>query len=362
MNESRISEALMQYDGSQESLNQTVSVLAEELGEDWTSTVFEQLGGLSVDLKEKLNHAFNYYSALIAWQETQSYLEQSEPLSGDVQERLPILKHWLDFFGDPGVALYQQLEQKISKSENVPTLDENPKEELQVQEKSPEEESPNKIEEVVQEKVEQVEKEKKSYNPQSPDVFAIQKAQKEIELLDNVQAWLSARCLQLNNMEVFAYPYYGFAVDLMRQAVKDIQIVLDLQDKSALPELYEGGEEAITRKKQAIEADIETAVQNCESATTALIDDKINMDDVRKTLGDLDENPNPEYLGPAPDGFELLDDSNAPLDEKAVKEQYQRLEKEVLAENEDANSEKNTSQKPKNSVQRKLTFSLKPKK
>ena len=86
----------------------------------------------------------------------------------------------------------------------------------------------------------------------------------------------------------------------------------------------------------------------------------INMDDVRKTLGNLDESTDPEYLGPAPDGFELIQDSDAPLDEKAVKEQYQRLEKEVLAENQE--TEKKTSQTTKNSVQRKLSFSLKPKK
>ena len=364
MNENRISETLTQYDGSQESLNQTVAVLAEELGENWTSTVFEELGGLPVELKEKLNHAFNYYSALIAWQEAQTYLEQSEPLSEEVQERLPVLKHWLDFFGDPGIALYQQLEQKVSEKNVV--SDETPeiKEEIsQPQNETPEVQPSENLSDVSKEKkVTEVKEEKPTYDPESPEVFTIQKAKKEIELLDNVQAWLSARCLQLNNMEVFAYPYYGFAVDLMRQTVKDIQAVLDLQDKTALSDLYEGGEEAISRKKQAVEADIETAVQNCESATTALIDEKINMDDVRKTLGDLDENSEPEYLGPAPDGFELLDDSNAPLDEKAVKEQYQRLEKEVLAEDKDINPEKNTSQKPKNSVQRKLTFSLKPKK
>ena len=147
----------------------------------------------------------------------------------------------------------------------------------------------------------------------------------------------------------------------MRQTVKDIQAVLDLKDKTVL-ESFDGGEGALLRKKQAIEADIETAVQNCESATTALIDETINMDDVRKTLGDLDENPEPEYLGPAPDGFELIDNSEAPLDEKALKEQYQKLEKEVLAENENTSSEKKTSQTNKNSVQRKLSFSLKPKK
>ena len=375
MNEDRIIQSLTQYQGTQESLNETVSVLAEELGETWVTDVFEKLGGLPPDLKEKLNHVFNYYSALLAWQETQSYLSQTEPFDESIQERLPVLKHWLDFFGDAGNDLYQKLEQKIQGADNITdNTEEKTSTEEPEQEKSdlPEEKKVSEGEEISREKEEVKEENKESkekedlpYDPQSQEAFSVKKAEKEIKLLDEVQSWLAARCLQLNNMETFAYPYYGFVVDLMRQTVKDIQAVLDAEDKTALQAIYEGGEEAITRKKQAIEADIETAVQNCESATTALIDENIDMDKVRKTLGDLDENPEPEYLGPAPDGFELIDNTDAPLDEKTVKEQYQKLEKEALSEENSAEnnfSEKKTSQTSGNSVQRKLSFSLKPKK
>ena len=381
MNEDRIVQSLTNYQGTQESLNETVAVLAEELGSDWTEKVFERLGGLPPELKEKLNHAFNYYAALMAWQETQGYLNQTEPFDPSIQERLPVLKHWLDFFGDDGIALYQQLETKVSGvtleasvPDDTPKTEEQPanlpsQEEVQVEEKTEnipvQEEQKQEVEENQEGPVETQTSQKPDQDSQTPEAFAVKKAKREIALLDEVQSWLSARCLQLNNMEVFSYPYYGFCVDLMRQVVKDIQVVLDLENKEALSELYEGGEEAITRKKQAVEADIETAVQNCESATTALIDENINMDDVRKTLGNLDESSEPEYLGPAPDGFELLDDTEAPLDEKAVKEQYQRLEKEVLAEekpNEKTILQKSTSQTPQNGVQRKLSFSLKPKK
>ena len=359
MDEGKIIQALEAYQGTEESLKETVSVLSSELGEDWTQTVFEQLGGLSLELKDKLNHVFNYYAALTAWQEASGYLEQTEPFTEEIQERLPVLKHWLDFFGDPGVDLYNQLEQKVNSSASLVSTDEVPADELQKAEKNEEEVKTSKEQQTehIQEKVMSEENSKIDMN--SPEVFTVQKAKKEIELLDGVQSWLSARCLQLNNMEVFAYPYYGFAVDLMRQTVKDIQAALDLKDKTFLSDLYEGGEGALLRKKQAVEADIETAVQNCESATTALIDGNINMDDVRKTLGNLDESTEPEYLGPAPDGFELIQDSNAPLDEESVKEQYKKLEEEVLAE---TTPEKKTSQKSENSVQRKLSFSLKPKK
>ena len=66
MNEERIIQALNQYQGTQESLKQTVAVLSEELGENWTEEVFQKLGGLPVELKEKLDHVFNYYAATAA--------------------------------------------------------------------------------------------------------------------------------------------------------------------------------------------------------------------------------------------------------------------------------------------------------
>ena len=120
MNENNIVNALNAYDGTQPSLEKTVAVLAEELGPEWTSLVFQQLGGLPVELKEKLDHAFNYYASLTAWQETQSYLEQETPLDMELMnERLPILKHWLDFFGQPGQDLYQQLENRVHTSGNA---------------------------------------------------------------------------------------------------------------------------------------------------------------------------------------------------------------------------------------------------
>ena len=325
MNEDRIVQALQAYQGTEDSLNATIPVLAEELGPNWTETVFEQLGGLPVDLKEKLNHAFNYYAALTAWQEAQSYLEQTTPLDATVQERLPVLKHWLDFFGEAGMEIYQQLEQKMNDTQ-VAVPEETPKEQNVPQPSVSEENNA----ETQKQETPVAQKTTADSAPDSGDAFLVQKARKEIDLLNAVQAWLSARCLQLNNMEVFVYPYYGFAVDLMRQTAKDIQAALDVKDKAVLAQFYEGGEEALSRKKQAVEADIETAVQNCESATTALIDENINMDEVRKTLGNLDESAEREYLGPAPDGFELVQEDNAPLDEAAVREQYQQLEQEVL--------------------------------
>ena len=402
MNQERIINALNSYERTQESLEKTVDVFVSELGENWTEQVFQKLGGLPPDLKEKLNDVFNYYASLTAWNEAQTYLNLAElPDSEIMEERLPVLKHWLDFFGEPGQNLYRQLEAKIAAQAEAKTPEEGLNlsypteeeaqepvlEEEQEADSVPMEESteapilPNDSE--MQQEVASVpetltepqipvpepEPEQEPtpdfpYAEDSEEVFTVKKALKMIRLLDDLQAWLSSRCLELGNIEVFAYPYYGMLVDLMRQSVKAIQGAEALQDISVVNHFYEGGLEALRRKRQAIESDIQVAVENCESDTTALIDKNVDLDKVKKTLGDLDESNETEYLGPAPDGFELLEEET-PFDEKAVKEQYQKLEEETqekINKMEKAETEKKTSQNPQNSVQRKLSFSLKPKK
>lgn len=402
MNQERIINALNSYERTQESLEKTVDVFVSELGENWTEQVFQKLGGLPPDLKEKLNDVFNYYASLTAWNEAQTYLNLAElPDSEIMEERLPVLKHWLDFFGEPGQNLYRQLEAKIAAQAEVKTPEEDlnlpyPTEEEAQEPVLEEEQGADSVpmEESTEEPIlpsdseihpEVVSASETLTEPQIPipepeseqeptpdfpyaedseEVFTVKKALKMIRLLDDLQAWLSSRCLELGNIEVFAYPYYGMLVDLMRQSVKAIQGAEALQDISVVNHFYEGGLEALRRKRQVIESDIQVAVENCESDTTALIDKNVDLDKVKKTLGDLDESNETEYLGPAPDGFELLEEET-PFDEKAVKEQYQKLEEETqekINRMEKDETEKKTSQNPQNSVQRKLSFSLKPKK
>ena len=422
MNESNIISALNSYDGTQPSLEKTVSVLSAEIGPDWMNLVFQQLGDLPVELKEKLNHVFNYYASLMAWQEAQSYLAQKEPLDADLmEERLPVLKHWLDFFGQPGRDLYQQLEdfyhQQSSDVPLPPDDDGSARQEDVLVEKdsdlSDEDKATDEMEvsedfqqpqsgmediqpvaEDIQTEAEQVqpvedledavgttsvempdeepETEKtdeevtsQTVSDDTPEGFIIRKVQREIALLDDLHAWLAARCVELDNIEIFAYPYYGMLVDLMRQVVKDIQAVLSLKNQDIVMQYYPNGLADLVHKKQAIEADIQVAVENCESDTTALIDKNMDMEKVKKALGDLDESREKEYLGPAPDGFELLDNGQ-PIDEKAVKEQYEQLEEDAQKKTQkqdiSVTNEKKTSQNSQNGVQRRLSFSLKPKK
>ncbi len=419
MNIERISSALQTYNGQEDSMHAVVDVLQEELGENWTDVVFEQLQQLSPALKDNLTHAYNYYAATIAWNETQNYLmDETLQKTPDLEERLPILKHWLDFFGAPGQSAYQELENKLNA---LPTGDEGtddeevqmpeaeviPEEEIALQESGETqteeeinesfEEEENEVDEWmnsdqptgdsaeseeeledVADKQEQDEseadeteeadtEEEKLEIEETPAVFEIKKLQKQLNLLNQNQAWLSARCIQLKGIEVYAYPFYGFIVDLLRQTLKSMEkIEKDEEMTALLPSVFEGGKEAFDNKKQAIEHDIELAEQNCESATTALISDETDMDEVRRTLGAIDTSDTVEYVGPAPDGFELLDDE-APLDESVIKQQYEKLEKiNALTgqtdqkANENKIIQENTSQNEEKGVQqRKLSFSLK---
>ena len=409
MNLERINQTLQAYTGQEDSMQTVASVLKEELGENWTETVFQDLSGLSPALKENLTHAFNYYAATMAWNETQEYLAQKKfVVSPELKERMPILKHWLDFFGAPGTAAYNQLADKIASVEakNQPEPEKEPEVEMEDSQPkttvegaettvAPEFVETEPSQDVVLEaevggeekNVEEAQVEESAVSEASPEqeevpatetppeVFEIQKMERQIELLNQNQAWLAARCIQLKNIEVYAYPFYGFIVDLLRQTLKTIENLESKPEIEGLLDQYlDGGRQALENKKQAIQHEIELAEQNCESAATTLISEDMDMDTVRKTLGVIDNSNTVEYLDPAPDGFELLDDE-APLDESAIKEQYRKIENmdaltgrvekgssETEEEVKEDATEKKTSQKPQKGVQRKLSFSLKPKK
>ena len=433
MNLERISDALQTYTGREESMHQVVSVLEEELGENWTQTVFQDLQSLPPALKRNLTNVFNYYAATVAWNETQTYLADPElEYTPEIEERLPILRHWLEFFGDPGVEVYKKLEDRLAEiaaqekdntsqpteevateskpesdieseiektDEVTPSDEEIPSEEIQeTQEVTESEDVENQVEESpeadtdlpvdgaeldleeTKDEIEENPEEEESEEPEKEEVaeefadnpmyFEIQKLSNQVALLEQNRAWLAARCIQLKDIEVYAYPFYGFIVDLMRQILKSMENILSNEDAVSLIDIaFDGGREAFDHKKEAIEHDIELAEQNCESATTALISDDMDMDEVKRTLGTIDDSDTVEYMGPAPDGFELLDDET-PLDETAIKKQYEKLENmdaltgnKGKAEEENVDKEKeNASQNEQKGVQRKLSFSLKKKK
>ena len=418
MDLNRITEALQGYTGQEDSMYNVANVLTEELGENWPETVFQDLVNLPPALKDNLTHAFNYYAATMAWNETQQYLVQKDLKDDEnIHERLPILKHWLDFFGAPGMDAYQQLEDRLAAirsetasaakevsaqaEEPIPTqsVEEEvpaetgdfaslvPDEEggqagiltaqegeadisnLEASEMNTEESVVGDTEDESSEMDEEEEEEASDNEQDTPEAFEVHRLEKQLALLEQAQAWIAARCIQLKNIEVYAYPFYGFIVDLMRQVLKNMETLEASEEGVAATEsLFEGGMNALQNKKEAIQHDIELAEQNCESAVTALISEDTDMEEVKRTLGSIDASDTVEYVGPAPDGFELLDD-DAPLDENAIKEQYKKLENadaltgvQVNKTKENVKIEENTSQNEQKGVQRKLSFSLKKKK
>lgn len=112
----RLITALNAYVGDMDTLNAFVNVAEEELGERWTEVIYQTMGNLDARLKEKLDHAFQYNGAVVAWNEAQGYLEQSEVDVDFISERVPILEHWLAFFGDQGMQLVDQVKQRLQEA------------------------------------------------------------------------------------------------------------------------------------------------------------------------------------------------------------------------------------------------------
>ena len=122
-NTTNLLEALSSYQGDQQSLTHFVEIAKQELGENWTATIYQTLPNLPSGLKEKLDHAFQYHGASLSWAEIQSYLSSASPLDIEaVSDRIEPLAYWLNFFGEPGNAAIQQLKDKLNQEKEAQLL------------------------------------------------------------------------------------------------------------------------------------------------------------------------------------------------------------------------------------------------
>ncbi|MDR2901744.1 MAG: hypothetical protein LBU87_01360 [Lactobacillales bacterium] len=558
-NISRILNALDDYNGELESLNALTAALKEELGDDWTTTFREKLGKISSAQQEKLDHAFNYYAAVTAWDEIQGYLTAEKPLNiQEVSDRIPVLEHWLSFFGIPGEEAIIQLQEKLEKQKNdgtpspfsasdsfpegaleekaadvlEDTLDEeasaevpetpleieNEAEEVEeaarvspdetreeladeempidserigasaldadentaevpaeaaapilpgsggsmlendqweenpevkeIEDNSPlkiesdgEEATEGSVEEMAQSGAEDVVEEQPSDEmpeaaeedvvpvetddsvgdeeempgdetidedagesdgeavvpeeevkevaevvpaqdlkplserteeniflppsgmPAHSQNWLVERTFRQLELIHQVQSWIAARCVSLGKIEIFAYKYYGFLIDLSRVVLKDIQAIL--KDTSLYPSVeakQKNGIVYLQNNQLYLEREIEIAEENAESDVTPLIEEDLDMGQFKKTMGGIDTSREKEYLGPAPDGFEALDDPYE-QEKKAAEKPQPQAPKKVAAQDQEEAAEKTASQTPENSVKKKMSFSFtRPKK
>lgn len=472
----QIAQALENYTGEQETLDAFVAVAVQELGENWTENIFQVMEGLPDNLQERLEHAFNYYAALTAWDELQSYLNQQTPLDyGAVTERLPILEHWLSFFGSAGSEAVAQLKEhlrhvaeqshynttaldnpfaepvvqtgeapasNVSATETMPIINpmsatattpgeevplnddiknifnitsdgttsdtdiaqqqietpQMPLQEMPVSSDAQKMTASHMMSEEVSAPVMQqntpmdttdthIQHKEGVFDAivhhgatqpdgsmvlENDDIWWIGKVFRQMDFVTNVESWISVRCLELGYTDFYIYRYYGFLVDVLDRTIEEIKALLARADLHAdINRLYPNGVSYLQSKLSAYETSSAEAHEGVLSDLSPLPMDGVSVDDLKAKLGGMDLSTEKEYLGPAPDGFEMIDDPYASLDETTIQQEYAKIEAAgdltPTAETESKKQDfrpnasadvKNTSQTPQNGVQRKMSFSF----
>lgn len=207
---------------------------------------------------------------------------------------------------------------------------------------------------------------------ESEEEFKVNRVFRQIDFKSAVQAWVSARCIELGYTNNYKYRYYGFLVDVMDRTIEEINAILaDETLHDFVERKKQGGIHFLQNQLIALEKESKDAHDRITADLSPLPREGLSADDVRKALGQMDLSGEKEYLGPAPDGFEMLEDPYQNLDEAAVKKEYAKIEAEAdlppaepvkPVEPSDLKkpmvSIKSASQTPQNGVQRKMSFSF----
>lgn len=208
--------------------------------------------------------------------------------------------------------------------------------------------------------------------PESEEEFKVNRVFRQIDFKSAVQAWISARCIELGYTNNYTYRYYGFLVDVMDRTIEEINgILADETLYDFVEQKRQGGIHFLQNQLIALEKESKDAHDRITADLSPLPREGLSTDDVRKALGQMDLSGEKEYLGPAPDGFEMLEDPYQSLDEATVKKEYAKIEAEAdLPPAEPVKpvepselkkpmvSIKSASQTPQNGVQRKMSFSF----
>ncbi len=150
---------------------------------------------------------------------------------------------------------------------------------------------------------------------------------KEKNLYDQVIAWVGARCVH-ENIELGAYPHYGFVIDLMSSLKYTIQTMLNnpLLDEVIEMQLPEG-RQGLNKLLDALTTELAPFFEKQE---------EINAEQARTLLGQMDDSKKKEYFGPAPDGFELMDNpynKDKEQEEASIPVTNEEFDKEYSQEN-----------------------------
>ena len=91
---------------------------------------------------------------------------------------------------------------------------------------------------------------------------------------------------------------------------------------------------------EALEKELEDLPENLKPAQEQ------NEVDPRKVLGEMDTSQEKEYIGPAPDGFELMEDPYEVSPEKII-EDYKKTEEEAQVNLDSLNVTSSSNNEPK---------------
>ncbi len=164
---------------------------------------------------------------------------------------------------------------------------------------------------------------------ETPKNWEIANYLKEKALYEQVVAWATAKCIRMGNIELTAYPHYGFIVDMMRSLKDDVQNLLGNQMLAeVIEQQLKNGKKELEDFLKVIETEL-AHLPEIESQPTENIIDGV---DARSILGQLDTSNTKEYLGPAPDGFELMDDpynKDDDLSKENLLKAYEKAEAEM---------------------------------
>ncbi len=162
------------------------------------------------------------------------------------------------------------------------------------------------------------------YTPSNTQNWDIANFLRQKRLYDDANNWLSAWCIRMDNAEKTSYPHYGFIVDIMHDLKEKALNVLENQ---LLDELVEreivDGRVGLERVVEAIDKELEDLPDDFKISTA----EKIKLS-AREVLGAMDTSTEKEFIGPAPDGFELMDDPYAASAEQIIND-FEKTEKEV---------------------------------
>ena len=176
-----------------------------------------------------------------------------------------------------------------------------------------------------------VEAEQQPDSQEHETVWIVEKVKKEIDFLNQLEAWVSARCVSLGGIEMFSYKYYGFLADVSHVLAEDIKQMLS--DDQAVQALQSEGNESLKQiqdRQISLEAFVQEVKEKLGTDPIPLLKEEITAMEMRKALGAVDESTESEYVGPAPDGFEMLED---PFENKKEKEEDEEKEsQEVVAQ------------------------------